>query len=73
MIQVLEVTEAQKDILADRCYNLNSHFNVVTDADGKFFISKEQRNRCEYSLNPDIHEWIHDLVEIPHNPVTIEL
>ena len=72
-VKVLEVTVEQKDVLEGRKYNDTAFFNVVTDADGKFFIGKEERDMCDHEANPDIHLWIHDLPEITYNPVELEI
>jgi hypothetical protein len=70
---VLEVTVAQAAELEGKQYDGKGYFNVVTDADGKLFISKEEQAACDHILNPDLHLWIHDLPELIHNPVIVEL
>jgi hypothetical protein len=67
---VYKLTIEQKDLLIGQTWNGTTYFNPTLDADGNWFISAEEVNGCTHQ---DAVEWIHDLPQIPHNPVVSEL
>jgi len=67
---VYKLTIEQKDQLVGQTWNGTAFFNPTLDADGNWFISAEEVNGCTHEGSVD---WIHDLPQIPHNPVVSEL
>jgi len=64
------LTEEQKDQLVGQTYDGVQYFNPTLDAEGNWFISNEEVDNCTHQ---GVTEWIHDLPQIPHNPVVSEL
>lgn len=71
-VKVLEISIGQKDQLLNRklIQDKNCYFNPTIDADGKWFISHEERNQVDSKEGID---WIDSLVEIDYNPVIEEI
>ena len=69
-MNVYKLTIEQKDQLVGQTWNGTAFFNPTLDADGNWFISAEEVNGCTHQ---GAVEWIHDLPQIPHNPVVSEL
>jgi len=68
-MKVRQLTTEQKNTLLGQSYDGVQYFNPTLDADGNWFISNEEVNGC---TNEGITEWIHDLIEIDHNPIINE-
>jgi hypothetical protein len=69
-MKVRLLTIEQKDLLVGQTYDGIQFFNPTLDADGNWFISNEEVNQCTHQ---GVTEWVHDLPEIDHNPVQVEL
>ena len=65
-MNVLKLTEEQKNLLVGKEFRDSSYFNPVLDADGNWFISIEERDWNE----KEEFNWINNLEEIPYNPVS---
>ncbi len=70
-MNVYKLTEVQKDQLIGQTWDGEQFFMPILDADGNWFISVEEVNGCTH-IN-GAFEWIHDLPQIPHNPVISEI
>ena len=68
-MNVYKLTEEQKDLLVGQTWDGVQYFNPVLDADGNWFISEQEVNGCTHQ---GMVEWIHDLPQIPYNPVIID-
>ena len=68
-MKVRQLTIEQKDLLIGQKWNEEAFFNSTLDADGNWFISNEEVNGCTHE---GVNEWIHELVEIEHNPIINE-
>ena len=68
-MNVYKLTEEQKDLLIGQTWDGVQYFNPVLDADGNWFISEQEVNGCTHQ---GMVEWIHDLQQIPYNPVIID-
>ena len=68
-MKVRQLTQEQKDQLIGQTYDGVQFFNPTLDADGTWFISNEEVNGCTHE---GVNEWIHELVEIEHNPIINE-
>ena len=58
------LTQEQKDLIHEKEFAPDSHFNVMEDVDGNYFIGLEelyQNTKTEY-------EWLYLLPLIDHNP-----
>lgn len=64
-MNVLKLTEEQKNLLVGKEFRDSSCFNPVLDADGNWFISIEERDWNE----KEEFNWLADLEEIPYNPI----
>lgn len=64
MIQVGLLTEVQKDELTGQCYDEDSYFNPIQDADDNWIISVEEIDQC---INP-YFMWVKDLPLIEYKP-----
>ena len=69
-MKVRQLTQEQKDLLVGQTYDGVQFFNPTLDAAGNWFISNEEVDNCNHQ---GVNEWIHELPEIDHNPVVIEL
>ena len=69
-MKVRQLTAEQKDLLIGQMWNNQAYFNPTLDANGVWFISNEEVDQCTHE---GVHEWIHTLPEINHNPVVSEL
>lgn len=69
-MKVRQITTEQKDLLIGQKWNDEAFFNPLLDADGNWFISNEEVNGCTHENNA--FEWIHELIEIEHNPIINE-
>ena len=68
-MNVYKLTIEQKDLLVGQKWDGETYFNPTQDADGNWFISEQEVNGCTHQ---GIVEWIHDLPQIPYNPVIID-
>ena len=68
-MNVYKLTAEQKDLLNGQKWNNGAFFNPTLDADGNWFISVEEVNGCTHE---GVNEWIHELLEIEHNPIINE-
>ena len=69
-MNVYKLTIEQKDLLVGQKWDGETYFNPTQDADGNWFISEQEVNGCTHQ---GIVEWIHDLPQIPYNPVIIDM
>ena len=69
-MKVRQITTEQKDLLIGQTWDGVQFFNPTQDADGNWFISNEEVNGCTHENNA--FEWVHELVEINHNPIINE-
>ncbi len=67
MIQVLLLTEEQKDLLVGQLFAEDSYFNPIQDKNGNWIISTEERDYC---VNPEFF-WIKELPLIEFIPQDI--
>jgi hypothetical protein len=63
-MEVLLLTEQQKDSLVGQLYADDSYFNPIQDIDDNWIISLEERNFC---VNNEFI-WVKDLPLIEYNP-----
>lgn len=66
-MQVVKLTEEQKDLLTGQTWDGVTYFNPIIDANNNWFISKEEVNGCTTIA------WLSTLPEIDYNPVIVEL
>lgn len=64
MIQVVLLTETQKDSLVNQLYAEDSYFNPILDLNDNWVISKEEINYC---TNP-LFDWVKTLTLIDYEP-----
>ena len=69
-MKVRQLTIEQKNLLEGQTYDGVQFFNPTQDADGNWFISKEE---VAQTTNEEFTSWINDLTEIDYNPVVSEL
>lgn len=67
-MEVLLLTEEQKDLLIGQLYADDSYFNPIQDADDNWIISLEERDY----LSNDEFVWIKDLPIIQYKPKPIQ-
>ena len=65
-MNVVKLTEEQANSLKGVQFIQDNFFNPLTDADGNWFISIEERDQCSI-------EWVKECEEIPYNPVQVNL
>ena len=63
-MEVLLLTEQQKDLLVGQLYTDDSYFNPIQDIDDNWIISLEERNFC----TNDEFMWVKDLPLIEYKP-----
>jgi hypothetical protein len=68
-MNVYQITQEQKDLLNGQKWNNEAFFNPTQDADGNWFISKEEVEG--YSAGE--FTWISELQLIPYNPIISDL
>lgn len=66
-MQVVKITETQKDLLVGQTWDGVTFFNPTLDADGQYFVSQEEVNGCN---NPEF-QWLKSCELIEHNPVVV--
>ena len=64
MIQVVLLTETQKDSLIGQMYDEDSYFNPIQDDFDNWIISIEEMDFC---VNPEF-QWVKDLPLIDYKP-----
>jgi hypothetical protein len=64
MIQVVLLTESQKDNLIGQLYDEDSYFNPIQDIEDNWIISVEE---MEFCVNPEF-QWVKDLPLIDYKP-----
>ena len=64
-MQVVKITEEQKDLLIGQTWDGVTFFNPVLDADNQWFVSIEEVNGC----NKPEFKWLKDCELIEYNPV----
>lgn len=62
-MQVVKITQAQKDALSGQQFAPDSYFNPILDEDGDWIISVEETNQAK-----EIFSWIKDLPKKEHKP-----
>jgi hypothetical protein len=63
-MEVLLLTEQQKDLLVGQLYTDDSYFNPIQDIDDNWIISLEERNFC----TNDEFMWVNELPVIEYRP-----
>jgi len=66
-MQVVKITEQQKDLLIGQTWDGVTFFNPTIDADGQYFVSQEEVNGCD---KPEF-QWLKMCELIEHNPVVV--
>lgn len=66
-MQVVKITEEQKDILIGQTWDGVTFFNPTLDADNNWFVSQEEVNGC----NKPEFQWLKSCKLIEHNPVVV--
>ncbi len=64
-MQVVKITQEQKDLLIGQTWDEVTFFNPTQDADGNWFVSQEEANGC----NKPEFQWLKSCELIEHNPV----
>ena len=64
-MQVVKITEEQKDLLLGQTWDRVQFFNPTLDADNQWFVSIEEVNGC----NKPEFQWLKSCELIEHNPV----
>ena len=64
-MQVVKITQEQKELLIGQTWDGVTFFNPVLDADNNWFVSIEEMNGCD---KPEF-QWLKDCDLIEHNPV----
>lgn len=68
-MNVYKLTEEQKDLLVGQTWDGVQYFNPTQDANGNWFVSKEEVNGCVYQSQ---YPFLASLELIPYNPIVIE-
>ena len=68
-MQVVNITEQQKDLLTGQTWNDTAFFNPILDAENQWFVSIEEVNGC----NKPEFQWLKDCELIEYNPVISNL
>lgn len=68
-MQVVKITETQKDLLIGQTWDGVTFFNPIIDADGQYFVSQEEVNGC----NKPEFQWLKSCELIDYNPVITQL
>ena len=66
-MQVVKITEEQKDQLVGQTWDGVQFFNPTIDADGQYFVSQEEVGGC----NKRGLQWLKSCELIEHNPVVV--
>ena len=66
-MQVVKITQEQKDLLVGQTWDGVTFFNPTIDADGQYFVSQEEVNGC----NKPAFQWLKSCELIEHNPVVV--
>ena len=64
-MQVVKITEEQKDLLIGQTWDNYTFFNPTLDADNQWFVSIEEVSGC----NKPEFQWLKDCELIEYNPV----
>lgn len=68
-MQVVKITEEQKDLLIGQTWDGATFFNPTLDADNQWFVSIEEVNGCD---KPEF-QWLKSCELIEHNPVIVNI
>lgn len=66
-MQVVKITETQKNLLIGQTWDGVTFFNPTIDANGNYFVSQEEVNGC----NKPEFQWLKSCELIEHNPVVV--
>ena len=66
-MQVVKITEQQKDLLIGQTWDGVTFFNPTLDANGNYFVSQEEVNGC----NKPEFQWLKSCELIEHIPVVV--
>ena len=66
-MQVVKITEQQKDFLIGQTWDGVTFFNPTIDAENNWFVSQEEVNGC----NKPEFQWLKSCELIEHNPVVV--
>ena len=64
-MQVVKITEQQKDLLIGQTWDGVTFFNPILDADNQWFVSIEEVNGCD----KQDFQWLKSCELIEYNPV----
>jgi hypothetical protein len=64
-MQVVKITEQQKDLLIGQTWDGLTFFNPIQDAENQWFVSIEEMNGCD---KPEF-QWLKSCELIEYNPV----
>ena len=64
-MQVVKITEEQKDLLIGQTWDGVTFFNPILDAENQYFVSQEEVNGC----NKAEFQWLKSCGLIEYNPV----
>jgi hypothetical protein len=68
-MQVVKITEQQKDLLIGQMWEGVTFFNPTKDAENQWFVSQEEVNGC----NKSEFQWLKTCELIEHNPVIVNI
>jgi hypothetical protein len=68
-MQVVKITQEQKDLLMGQTWDEVTFFNPTIDADGQYFVSQEEVNGC----NKLDFQWLKSCELIEHNPIVVNI
>jgi hypothetical protein len=63
-MEVVKITEEQKDQIEDQKFAIDSYFNPIEDADGNWIVSTIEQDLC---IHPDF-QWIKKCPRIEYKP-----
>lgn len=68
-MQVVKITEQQKDLLIGQTWDEVTFFNPCLDANNNWFVSQEEINGC----NKPEFQWLKSCELIDYNPIITQL
>lgn len=68
-MQVVKITQQQKDLLVGQTWDEVTFFNPTLDAANNWFVSIEEVNGC----NKQEFQWLKSCELIEHNPVVVNI
>jgi hypothetical protein len=68
-MEVILLTETQKQEIEGKKFAIDSYFNPIQDADNNWIISVEEQDQCTH---PDF-QWVKHCTRIEYKPKPIEM